>query len=514
MDPAALRSNALPGDFASFSLETPCARDYVWKADGSLRLPYINIMKFLRDVGGGPGPNIRIGGNSVDQSFYTTNSSNPLPSGNKYAITPHDIESFAAARLWNGSVVLGVNLLRYDEANTREYIDAAVRGIPAGILEAIELGNEPDIYYYENGVRTQPYTYANYSKQIDSFSMTLQKMGVGMPLLQGPTTCCTDFQKSISSFISTFGCGTTRILRAVSHHHYPLPSSCKLNSTIEQLMADRTSDLSKFSAWAAQAAACGVPFRIGEGNSVACGTMRGVTNTFANALWSVDTLFNAAANNITRWNFHGCWWPWDDFTPIAVADMARGNLIVRPLFYGMWVFTHAIANNSRLVNATVVTSTEKRIKAHATLNRNRVVVVLLHKGNESFDACDVTVTLLQPSDGPSYRGRYVKIRRLLTKGGAINATSGLTYDGMTFDGTMDGYPTGSSANEVTTVSERSSFRVSVAPASVVVCEIAISEEVTPTCQPPSTTAHPSNAASTTGYPLTFLFLCFLTFALW
>jgi hypothetical protein len=46
--------------------------------------------------------------------------------------------------------------------------------------------------------------------------------------------------------------------------------------------------------------------RAGEGNSVACGGAYNVSDTMASALWAVDELFNVAAVNITRWNFHGC----------------------------------------------------------------------------------------------------------------------------------------------------------------------------------------------------------------
>lgn len=59
----------------------------------------------LRDCSGSVGPNIRVGGNSADESVYT---SGPLPPGDTYRITSADLEAYKLAiPTWNGSLTLG-----------------------------------------------------------------------------------------------------------------------------------------------------------------------------------------------------------------------------------------------------------------------------------------------------------------------------------------------------------------------------------------------------------------------
>src|SRR5262249_47948062 len=46
------------------------------------------------------------------------------------------------------------------------------------------------------------------------------------------------------------------------------------------------------------------PVRLDEVNSVNCGGTRGVSDTFASALWSLDTLFQLARVGVSGVNFH------------------------------------------------------------------------------------------------------------------------------------------------------------------------------------------------------------------
>ncbi len=56
--------------------------------------------------------------------------------------------------------------------------------------------------------------------------------------------------------------------------------------------------------YAAVAHRYGLPFRVDELNSVACGGKRGVSDTFASALWAVDSLFEMARVGVSGVNFH------------------------------------------------------------------------------------------------------------------------------------------------------------------------------------------------------------------
>ena len=56
--------------------------------------------------------------------------------------------------------------------------------------------------------------------------------------------------------------------------------------------------------YVATAHAAALPFRLDELNSVSCSGARGVSDTFASALWVLDTLFNLAAVGVDGVNIH------------------------------------------------------------------------------------------------------------------------------------------------------------------------------------------------------------------
>src|SRR5580692_2031856 len=92
-----------------------------------------------------PASVMRIGGNTVDETFWTSTGATP-PSWSIATITPVDLTALAGlARASGWKVILGVNLKQYDPAraaNEARYAQAAL----GSSLQAIEIGNEPDLY--------------------------------------------------------------------------------------------------------------------------------------------------------------------------------------------------------------------------------------------------------------------------------------------------------------------------------------------------------------------------------
>lgn len=144
----AVSSNALPvpkvaSDFASFSYEVPCVPTMM-SFGGKPRTSFINLMLNLQEQSGAAGPNIRIGGNSADESVYISPQT-PLPSGDKYRISDSDFNAYlAAVPQWKGSITPGVN---FRDGNSGAlgvaHITALSQIIPFGsgsIVEAIEIG--------------------------------------------------------------------------------------------------------------------------------------------------------------------------------------------------------------------------------------------------------------------------------------------------------------------------------------------------------------------------------------
>src|SRR5262249_47263821 len=126
----------------------------------------------------------------------------------------------------------------------------------------------------------------------------------------------------------------------------------------------------------AQAAhAAGLPFRMGEMNSVSCGGAPGVSDVFAAALWGADVCMQLASVGVDGVNFHGGSPP-GGVSPYApfVFD-ADGTPRVRPLYYGLRLFSLATASHGRFLPVKV--TTRARVHAFATLGQDGVTRVLL-----------------------------------------------------------------------------------------------------------------------------------------
>ncbi|KAH7001776.1 hypothetical protein B0J12DRAFT_733930 [Macrophomina phaseolina] len=98
----------------------------------------------------------------------------------------------------------------------------------------------------------------------------------------------------------------------------------------------------------------GLPYVIGETNSLASQGLQGVSNVFGAALWSIDyALYTAAATNVSRLHFHNgtpyrysVWQP-DTATGATNATNATNATTpahARPLYYGNMFVANALGN--------------------------------------------------------------------------------------------------------------------------------------------------------------------------
>jgi hypothetical protein len=467
------RSDALPANFASFSVEIPCLKWMVFEEiagpNSTVRGSYVNLLSFLRDVGGmRTGPNIRVGGNSADVTYFSANGTadGKPPKGYTNLATNDDLLAMSHAPLWNGTITLDLNLLvSEDPSNAVSFAMAAQQIIPAVALERFEIGNEPELF------KIKGYDYDQWQGNWTVFAKALQKAGVQMPFIQGAVFCCGQWDRFIPSYVDKYTNGTNNFLSSVSHHFYPLNGA---TATIPELMDAKSVDLTQFKTDAAATVAKGIPFLMGEGNSAYDGGREGVSNTFASTLWSIDVLFNAAATNMTRWNFHGC--PTGPYTPIDTKSQAYAA--ARPLYYGMWAFTDAVQRNAHLIQADRwVRDMGKPSDAAANLSvwatrsdyNGRVAVVLIHKAaNETAEAFDVLVEV-----GKECANKTARVRHGSPVSRMLNATAGVYFGNQTFEGSVEGTVLGVAAFESVPVDKNGFLtrEVTVDPVSFVIVDV-------------------------------------------
>jgi hypothetical protein len=210
-------------------------------------------MKNLQQINNNAGPNIRIGGNSADTSWFSDNPNDPLPKNITYRITSeqwrtgskvlngytscagNDLRSYlAAVPQWNGTVTIDVNFRQAaDPSWAVNHITAVNTIIPWSLVDGIEIGNECDLYH-ENGIRTPNFTYTQYDPEFGAYAKVLRILarlvlgliplgalqavaGAGMPTprIQGATWCCSTFDASLQAYAKKY---TPATLKSFSYH--------------------------------------------------------------------------------------------------------------------------------------------------------------------------------------------------------------------------------------------------------------------------------------------------------
>lgn len=340
------------------------------------------LLQLIRNLNPGQTPVLRIGGRSTDATWWRVPKLFP-GGGVSYRLTPgwlrttHTLASKLGARL-----ILGVNLQAGRPAIATAEARAFLEGIGRGHIEALEIGNEPDLYgtlpWYHTLVSGHPVFARPPSYSVAGFTREFSRWRAALPPLPiaGPTFANLPWLSALGSFLSA-----EPGLGLVTFHRYPL-RGCSVTPgqptypTLESLLSDYSSD--DLALGIAQAVSLthsvGRRFRLDELNSVACSGRRGVSNTFASALWMVDTLFAMAAVGVDGVNVHTL--PGAEYEPFTFSHIhGRWRAFVRPEYYGLLLFSRAAPPGARLLP---VTGASGQVKVWATLapdGTRRVVLI-------------------------------------------------------------------------------------------------------------------------------------------
>ena len=140
--------------------------------------------------------------------------------------------------------------------------------------------------------------------------------------------------------------------------------------------------------------------------------------------------------------------------------------LVQPEWYALMFFSIASSGNARLVSAPT-TSTNPFIKVWATLSpEGDVRVSILHKGLNTTTNATVSIDL-SASLSTFPTGAVGRVRAPTPY-----SSYGLTLLGLTWDGTVDGRPSGQPEVERVDPSSSGVYTVTVSPISLVVLDIA------------------------------------------
>jgi hypothetical protein len=422
-------SRPIPSGFIGLSIEYPSLLAYSGAKPAAPNPTFIRLVRDLNPFGS---PVIRVGGDTTDSTWWPTPGV-PKPPGVRYALTRQWLAiTRATALAIRAHLILGINLEANSVTVAQAEARAFLRGIGRSLIAGLELGNEPEVYgaldWYTNhagvGVpgRPAPYDFHSYLRDYAAISSVLPR---SLPLV-GPASGSPNWTAKLSRYVAA----NPRV-RIVTLHRYPL-HRCFTDRgestypTIPNLLAPRASSGPALSLQAAVHVAHthGLALRSDELNSVSCGGKRGVSDTFASALWVLDTLFNMARLGVDGVNIH-------TFTnavyqPFSFTHSRGGwRAHVKPMYYGMLMFTRAAPTGSHLLPTYPVSRQTLRIWAtQAPDGIVRVAVI-----NDS-----PTRTLVLAVRPPRVAGAAT-LERLTAP--ALRSRTGVTIAGQSFgDATM------------------------------------------------------------------------------
>ncbi|MGN6869450.1 MAG: glycosyl hydrolase family 79 C-terminal domain-containing protein [Solirubrobacteraceae bacterium] len=346
---------ARPPGFLGLSFEYSALEAYTG-ADPTAPDPV--FVRLLRNLAPSPGQPLvlRIGGNSTDTTWWPVKGMS-RPRGVRYALTPTWLGAVRAlASAVPAQLIMGVNLAAERPRVAAAEAQAFLSGIGPSYLGALEVGNEPDVYgvfpwYTSRHVRVfarpAAYNLPAFIGQLTRWQATLPDLP-----LAGPALAELPWLSGLPTLLAS-----DPRLRVVTVHRYAL-QGCLNNPgspsypSVANLLSDRSSKgmAVAMAPFVGAAHAAGAQFRVDELNSAAlagCLGRTGVSNTFASALWMLDTLFNLASIGVDGVNVHSL--PGAGYELFTFRRTTAGwQAFVHPDYYGMLMFARAFPAGARL----------------------------------------------------------------------------------------------------------------------------------------------------------------------
>jgi glycosyl hydrolase family 79 len=454
----AAEGRPIPSGFAGLSIEIKALEEYAGTNPDAVNPILLHL---IEDIAPEQSPVLRLGGDSTDWSWWPV-SSVARPPGVRFTLTPNWLDvARSVATAVRGRLILGVDLEADNRAVAADEANAMVDRIGRRSVAALELGNEPELYgtfgwYTSAGGRSVPgrprdYDPAAFQRDYSSFAPHLPDVR-----LAGPSSGAPAWLAKLGSFLDA----EPRV-RLVTVHAYPLKHCTKSKViTIPQLLSEQSSRglAASVAPYVAVAAAHHDPLRVDEMNGISCGGTRGVSDTFASALWVLDALFEMARTGVTGVNIHTV--P-NSINEILGPDDTGGaqRMRVHPEYYGMMMFAQAAPAGSHLLK--LGTATPPSVKVWATRASDGVVhVVVINKRLATSQFLRLRIA--------GARGA-AEVEQL--RAPSIHSTDGVTIGGQTFGAETSTGVLAGPATRHTVGASGGGYPVTVPPASATMLTI-------------------------------------------
>jgi Glycosyl hydrolase family 79 C-terminal beta domain len=375
---APLHVRPLHSGFLGLSLEYRSIDEYGGHDPNAVNPLLVGLIEQLSP---GERPDLRIGGDSTDRAWWPARGVHkPLGA---YIRLNADWGAVAGAlvRATDARVTLGIDLEADSRPPARVEATRLVAAIGRPWVQALELGNEPELYsaftwYHVHG-RKMPgrgpgWNFVDYLRDFSTIAKSLPRVPLAGPAAGSPKWM---------GYVGRFIAAEPRV-RIVTLHRYPLqrcytPPGARAYPTIAHLLApaSTTGLADSVARDVALAHAHGLQVRIDEVNTISCGRVRAVDESFASALWVLQALFAFARTGADGLNVHT--YAGSPYALFKFHDSGGvWSAVVYPEYYGMLMFAQAAPPGSRLLS--IAGAQRAGVQAWATRARGgRVRVVLI-----------------------------------------------------------------------------------------------------------------------------------------
>ncbi len=415
---------SMPQGFTGVSLEYGALHAYTGRDPDHVNPVLIQLLRNLAP--GGQNSVLRIGGNSADKTWWPMRGQVP-PGGITYVLNNGWMRTTRALATALGTrMIMGVNLAGGRPAVAATEARSLLAGVGRNSIQAFEIGNEPDVYgifpWYRDR-RGRVFFARGHNWNLGRFITQFTKWRAALPSfpVTGPAFAELTWLSGLSRFM-----GAERGLKLLTLHRYPLRACLSDTNdpgypTIPNLLADRSS------AGVAQAVAPyvtaahnrGLDFRVDEMNSASCSGKKGVSDTFASALWVLDTLYNLASVGVDGVNVHSL--PGAAYELFTFQHTSAGwEAFVHPEYYGMLMFAQSFPPGAQLLPVSMNASGPVKVWATRS-NDFQTHVVLINK-----DPANAATVQLQV---PGFSSN-AHLERL--EAPAVDSTDGVSLGGQSF----------------------------------------------------------------------------------
>ncbi len=323
---------------------------------------------------------LRLGGNTSENTVWSPEGApadtavvgpdagpGPRP---RTPVTPEAIRNLAGfldATGWQ--LIYGLNLGKGTPEQAAQEAKAVSDSVGHRLI-AFAIGNEPDLYHRNRRSDSRPagWNFDSYLSQWREFAQAVRKAVPGASFSAPEISNVVNRVDWIEKFVEQ--AGSEIVL--VSGHYYAEGPPEDPRMTIERLLERDPRLLPNTPRTMEAARKCHHPFRMTEGNSCYNGGKRGVSDTFASALWAGEYMLFLAQSGYAGVNFHGG--GNGIYTPIA-GDIEAG-FSARPIFYGL-LLAEEFAGTTMV--ETLVDAKDVNINAYVAKPNSGLQVAIFNK---------------------------------------------------------------------------------------------------------------------------------------